>query len=413
MPLDDPLNNHVLLDYIQKLPDFKKSLPSGVPISVLTSHQITTSAALLQLAAEIGPYIAILAIQADIIDDWTQDTIDQLTYYAKKHGFILWEASRILNSTVNFMGRLSPSQATLMALAYLTKKKYTNGPMKAGEWAGLATAWAPGVPVDHQENDLLIPSIRQAAREAVYATAKTIQTEISAEKNEVSQDEVTNVQLSPPTSNGWHEFSQENMGSALRKSSTISVTETLTMQPHVQPDDGIPSPPLLSRGLVLCLPYVKESAFTFEYLQSTIAAACANPDFVFGFISGDPYFTSHRANNLRDLIRGDDLEVDQQKALEPRSVTNLAPHFLNLEHDITLISMIPAELSYLYDMEVLQAPKEDPPKDSRPPSVIKLFTVMERAVAMRENNRKHQEAHNQTSEQTGPKMFHIPSIVLP
>ncbi|KAJ5226284.1 hypothetical protein N7468_007509 [Penicillium chermesinum] len=411
MPLDGASKNPIL-DYIQKLPETKKSLPFGVPTCVMASHLITTSAALVQLAADLGPYIAVLAVQAEIIDDWTQETTDELTFYAKKHGFILWEASRVLNSTLNLMGRLAAHHDSLATLADIIKRNYTNGAIRNAQWAGLASAWAPGVPVDHQEKDLLIPTLRRAAREAVATTVKTIQTEISADLSESSHEEEEELQLSPQVSTGWSEFSQENMGSALRKSSTISVTtETITMQPHVQPDEGIAPAPLLSRGIAICLPCDKESAFTSEYRKASIAAACANPDFVIGFLSAEPYFAQDRPRNLRELIIGDDVDDAQHK--EGQEVFSTTPHFLELERPIALFSFVPYEIAYAYDMEVNQAPKEDPPDDARPASVKKLFTVMERVMAVREENRKKQAAPNDASKLPGPSIFHIPVNLIP
>ncbi|KAJ5926020.1 hypothetical protein N7454_007530 [Penicillium verhagenii] len=179
-----------ILDYVQMLTTVKKGLPFGQPVCAYPSHTISTTAQLAKLASELGPHIAFLQVQAENIEDWGQHTIDEVTYYAKKHGFILWEGSQVLNSTVNFMGRGLANLETRKVLADFVHHKYTSGLLRTAQWSGLAISWAPGVPSDQQEKDLLIPSLRKAARAAVAATSKTIQTEISAQESDsIPEDE--------------------------------------------------------------------------------------------------------------------------------------------------------------------------------------------------------------------------------
>ena len=396
-----------ILDYIQKLPATKKGLPHGQPVCVLTSHTITTSEALVRLAAELGPHIAVLQVQADIIDDWTQDTIDQLTFYSKKYGFILWEASRVLNATVNFMGRATASKETRKVLAELIKRKYTNGPIRTAQWSGLASSWAPGVPYDHQEKDLLIPTLRQAARESVATTAKTIQTEISVDEDRdtLEEEEVT---MSPPTTNGWHEFSPDNLGYTLRKSSTISVTESVTLQPHVEPEDGVPPPPLLARGMSLCLPCLTDTAFTTEFRQSTIAAACANSDFVVGFVTSEPFFPNYRGNSLLELAFEDGHGDTNTKG------TNLlaSSPYLEQQNTLALFSLVPPEIIHGYDTDPMHTLNGDSLQDQSP-NIAKLHYLMDRALKMRDTNRKEHGAVHGEAPPTGPTILQVPIVLIP
>jgi orotidine-5'-phosphate decarboxylase len=46
---------------------------------------------LLQLADMLGPYVCVLKTHIDILEDFDEDTIKQLTHLAKKHQFILFE----------------------------------------------------------------------------------------------------------------------------------------------------------------------------------------------------------------------------------------------------------------------------------------------------------------------------------
>lgn len=405
----DRVPDNRILEYIQDLTSAKKGLPYGQPVGVLVSQTITDSASLLKLTAEVGPHIAVLQIQADIIDDWSDDTIDQLTYYAKKHGFILWEGSRVLNCTVNFMGRGSANFQTRKVLADLIRRKYTHGTAKVARWSNLATSWAPGVPLDEQEKDLLIPTLRKAARDAVATTVKTIETEISATIGEEEHDEV-DTPMSPPSTNGWLEFSSENIGSALRKSSTISVTESVTLQPHVEPDEGVPAPPLLSRGLALCLPSAVDSAFTSEFRKSTIMAACANHDFVVGLLTSEPFFTSYTGDYLFDLAFQDTQGAPQLG----RDILEAIPYLENKD-SFALFSLVPPELIYNYETDPIRNMNGDSLEEDMPESVVKLHYMVDQALKMREANRKeHLGNHQQDSSiPVGPGILHVPVVILP
>jgi hypothetical protein len=395
-----------ILDYIQKLAETKKGLPSGQPVCVLASHTITDTEGLVQFAEEVGPHIAILKVQADIIDDWSNHTIDQLIYLSKKHGFILWEGSRVLNSLVNFMGRDNPNWDQRKVLVDMIKRNYTNGPVKVGRWAGMATAWAPGAPVDKQEEDVLIPTLRKAAREAVASTYKTIQTEISAADNEDDREDDTSEET--PTAHGWPEFSSNN-GISMRKSSTISVTETITAQPHIQPEDGVPPPPLLARGLALSLPSASGSAFTFEFRQSTIAAACSNRDFVVGFLTTEPFFTEYHGNNVMELAF-----LDGRQGAKGRNLL-ASSHLLENQNSLGLFSLIPPELAANFGSDPVHILNGDADaQEAQPESVLKLCYMIRQALRLRDSNRKDKEANKQeTNIRSGPNIVHCPIVILP
>ncbi|KAF7712486.1 Uncharacterized protein PECH_003085 [Penicillium ucsense] len=400
-----------ILQYLQDLTTAKKGLPFGQPVAVLASDTVTTTEALVKLACELGPHIAVLQVHADIIDDWSDDTIEQLTHYAKKHGFILWEGSRVLNCTVNFMGRGSADFKTRMAAADFTKRKYTHGTVKVAQWSNLATSWAPGVPLNEQEMDLLIPTLRKAAREAVATTVKTIETEISATNGEEPHDDVE-TPLSAPSTNGWLEFSSDNFGSALRKSSTISVTESVTLQPHVEPDEGIPPPPLLSRGLALCLPSAIDSAFTPEFRQSTVMAACANHDFVVGFHTCEPLFTSYTRDYLFDLAFQDSLGHSPQMG---RDILESIPYLEN-KHLFALFSLVPMELLASFETDPMRSLNNGSSAESETPkSVAQLFYVIDQALKVRNAHRKEQSGGPPQDSliSVGPRLFHVPLVILP
>lgn len=408
MSVEEGTRDNEILGYIQQLTATKKGLPYGQPVCVMTSHIITNTANLLRLAEELGPHITAFQIQADIIDDWSDYTIEQLTFLSKRYGFILWEGSRILNSTINFMGRGSANWDQRRVLADLVRRKYTNGPIKVGRWAGMATAWAPGVPVDKQEEDVLLPTLRKAAREAVTSTVKTIETEISVVGKEggVEDDEEDSGETA--TIDGWHEFRSDG-GITLRKSSTISVTETVTLQPHIQPEDGVPPPPVLARGLALCLPSATDTAFTFEFRQSSIAAACSNRDFVVGFLTSEPFFTNYHGNNVMELAF---LDGRLPHGAKGQNLLASSPLMEN-QHSLGLFSLVPPELGNSFDSDPVHMLNGDSP-EAQPESAMKLYYVIRQALRLRDANRKEHEGSSQEPHMPhGPTIFHCPMVILP
>ncbi|EER38033.1 conserved hypothetical protein [Histoplasma capsulatum H143] len=95
-PAQDASGNPIT-SYLRLLKRHKTTLPYGHLICVSASPNISTMAALLRLARAVGPYIAVLQVHADIIDDWSQEAARRLSCVAKKHGFLIWEGGRILN----------------------------------------------------------------------------------------------------------------------------------------------------------------------------------------------------------------------------------------------------------------------------------------------------------------------------
>lgn len=408
MSVEDGGPDNEILGYIQRLTATKKGLPYGQPVCVMTSHTVNHTADLVRLAAELGPHITALQIQADIIDDWSDHTIERLVFLSKKYGFILWEGSRVLNSMVNFMGRGSANWDQRRVLADLVRRKYTNGPVKVGRWAGMATAWAPGAPVDKQEEDVLLPTLRKAAREAVTSTVKTIETEISVAGREEGSEDDEQESGQTLATDGWHEFRSDG-GITLRKSSTISVTETVTMQPHIQPEDGVPPPPVLARGLALCLPSATDTAFTFEFRQSSIAAACSNRDFVVGFVTSEPFFTNYHGNNVMELAF---LDGRLPHGTKGQNLLASSPLMEN-QHSLGLFSLVPPGLGSNFDSDPVHMLNGDSP-EAQPESVMKLYYIIRQALRMRDANRKDQEGSTEeTNIPHGPNILHCPIVILP
>ncbi|KAI9932195.1 hypothetical protein ASPWEDRAFT_39944 [Aspergillus wentii DTO 134E9] len=442
-----------LIAYLQSLAVTKQGLPHGLPVCVAASHTITTTDALVQLASAVGPHIAIFKVFADIVDDWSEETVLRLKSLARKHSFLIWEGGRILNSTVNVIGKQgTDSREVKNELVDLIRKKYTKGVIRPASWAVIATAWASGVAVDNQEADILIPTLKAAARETVADTVQTIRTEITA-------DSPPNGDYSPaeakpdlePLSPRQHLTSdyvaEENgLGLPLRKASTISLTQTITQhsedssevpsepeeykwedipedaeqQSPVALNDDLPSPPLLARGLVLCLPSVTDPSFTPGYRQSCIAAARANQDFILGFLCSEPW---HMISQQDDIF---EVEPEYERKIRTAERVEDNPHYL------AVFSLVSHRMNKLNGKHISEY-DEDNDNDSNidelsspttpmarkfgsplNPMAEKLHAVLEQAIKFRDASSKSKDnVEPDTCSTSDRRILHIPIVSLP
>ncbi|KAL6237784.1 hypothetical protein BDW75DRAFT_203120 [Aspergillus navahoensis] len=445
-----------LIAYIQSLAKAKKGLPYGLPVCVAPSHTVTSTDALLRLASLVGPYITILQIQADIIDDWSEDTIRQLTLLAKRYAFLLWEGGRVLNATIEVVARQKAESGEVRStLVDLIRKKYTKGVVKPASWANISTAWASGVPVNNQAADILIPTLKAAAREAVADAVQTIRTEITADTDSDRPPSAQNSFGSQTNGDPSHQRQpsqyaiEEGENNSLtlppRKASTISLTQTISQHtedsadalngteayepenvwdfgvaPPPTIDTDIPPPPFLARGLLLCLPSITDTAFTPEYRKSTMAAAYANQDFVLGFVCGEPW---HLVSQRDDQILGFDALMD---TLTPTEQGQLSHDMDGVEdtpsQTLALLSIIPHKLSsangqQLDELTPTTFETPDLPTDSLNPLAHKLFSLVRQSARARDAYVSQRETFTpkqvtKTSHRR-PDILHIPLVYLP
>lgn len=441
-----------MIAYIEALAKAKKELPYGLPVCVAPSHTVTSTDALLRLASLVGPYITILQVHADVIDDWSEETIRQLTSLAKKYAFLIWEGGRILNSTIGVVGRQkAESREVKNTLVDLTRKKYTKGIVKPASWANVASAWASGVAVNNQAADILIPTLKAAAREAVADAVQTIRTEITAESDYnrpfSAHDSPKSGQNGDsshhrlPSHYAFEEQDNNTLGLPPRKASTISLTQTISQHtedssdvlneiesyepedvwdfgvaPPPAIDSDLPAPPLLARGLFLCLPSAADTTFTSEYRTSTMAAAYANQDFVMGFICGEPWY---QVSQRDDQILGFDALME---TLTPNEQDQLANDIEGVEEPpsqpLALISMIPHKLNLKIDQQSDDAASETPdlPPDSLNPLAYRLYSVVRQSVKARNalaSQRASTPRPETKTDNRRPSVLHIPLVSLP
>lgn len=73
-----------LLQYLLTLISIKRS-------NLAVSADVHSTQDLLKLAEDVGDYICIFKTHADIIDDWSKDTIKALQAISKRKHFLLFE----------------------------------------------------------------------------------------------------------------------------------------------------------------------------------------------------------------------------------------------------------------------------------------------------------------------------------
>lgn len=442
----EPCSTNQIVAYLRTLTTTKKGLPYAQPVCVCASPSITTTHALLQLASSIGPHIAIFQVYADIIDDWSDETGRQLTLLAKRHGFLVWEGGRILNSTVDIVGKQkSDVGGARNELVSLIRKKYTKGIVRTASWAGIATAWASGVAVDNQEADILIPALKAAARETVAGTVQTIRTVITAENSSDPQLSQEPEDLGNQNASQQYltsEYVADSNGSGLphRKTSTISLTQTISQHTEESTEggpadtiserrdsldqiitsDNLPPPPLLARGIALCLPPAKGTSFTLEYRHSCIAAARANPDFVVGFLCSEPWETVSCKDDPLDLQVHDD-----EKGAPDETETNTDSS--EREPCFTLFSIVGQRSNRAETTDtdgtssedeeesddVPTSPSTTPTGPGSNPLALKLQTTIEHALKLRESSKAGRGSTRSEAKDRGFKVVHVPVVGLP
>ncbi|KAG0303973.1 orotidine 5'-phosphate decarboxylase [Dissophora globulifera] len=82
---------------------------------------VTSKAALIDLADKVGPYICLLKTHIDVVDDFDQDLVDQLTALAKKH-FMIFEDRKFAD------------------IGNTVKLQYSSGVYKIASWSDITNA---------------------------------------------------------------------------------------------------------------------------------------------------------------------------------------------------------------------------------------------------------------------------------
>jgi hypothetical protein len=231
---------------------------------------------------------------------------------------------------------------------------------------------------------------------------------------------------------------ESGLGLTLRKSSTISLTQTITQHtedsteslldstPQLITQDGIPEtnlqnlsngddlppPPLLARGLVLCLPSMTDTSFTPEYRRSCLAAARANQDFVLGFLCSEPW---HLMSQRSDIF---DINSLQANRYEIGTSGETPAH-------LAIFSMISHKNGVLNGREENDDESDEEMSPTTPlapelpsrimsPIATKLHAIVGQAVKLRDATVKHAvDGLTGSGSLNVPKLLHIPVVSLP
>ncbi|OJD23145.1 hypothetical protein ACJ73_05506 [Blastomyces percursus] len=333
-PQAQDASSNSIISYLRLLRQCKTTLPYGHLICVSASPNISTMAALLRLARAVGPFIAVLQVHADIIDDWSQDAARRLSCVAKKYGFLIWEGGRVLNVQKRSAKHQGMSSEEINRDINLARKRYTKGLVSVAAWAGMVSTWVIAPEEQGKGGDRLVPTLRRAAREAVAVLKKSVRTEISGgndQRDACDNDGGYSSGGCVDDEDNGYLGSEDKLGDNLstmfpspRKGSVISLTRTITQHTELSTsqlfvgvagpcsddeehaNDGnaptslppYPPPPLHSRGLVLCLPAADDPSFCHEYRRASIATAEAHSDFVVGFVSNESWIEASQINTI-------------------------------------------------------------------------------------------------------------------
>lgn len=317
-----------IVTYLRQLKESKPGLPHGQLVCVAPASSVNSTAGLLRLANQVGPHIAVLALQADIIDDWSPETRKGLVALSKKHSFILWEAGRqmlLMGNAVSTQSLLDRRRRKREQIDII-KAQYTKGIVSIASWASLATMWPSSSEAHLQESDIAISAMRHAARETVTRVAQVVRTEITTGSNFEEQDDddddnAQDEESSVAIDSTLGELSTGSLEPPSRRTSTISLTHSIVQRsdpspkftPHEPGSTGNNTefiqdaewskkslePPQLARGLILGLPQQgKDSFASVWYRDSCLAAGRANRDFVVGFFCLESFLEVSRVPNL-------------------------------------------------------------------------------------------------------------------
>ncbi|KAI9877319.1 MAG: orotidine 5'-phosphate decarboxylase [Pleopsidium flavum] len=275
-------NTPPLAAYLLHLITVKKS-------NLCVSADISSTAALLQLAEDVGDSICVLKTHADIVDDWNERTIRRLKEISRQKGFLLFEDRKFgdIGSTV--------------------QRQYTSGHHRIATWAPLTNAHIfPG--------PALITALQTAALATLTSLNQSVSTEISAGTPRSSSDYSEH---SHPSSDNDNDDDNEERAEAYsasgRKRSIVTATTISQYTEHTHPPRLVPrSVPdndddddddddeegdvakrmarlgdaPVARGLLLLAEMSSEgNLLTGEYTQRCVHLARQHRDFVLGFIA--------------------------------------------------------------------------------------------------------------------------------
>lgn len=178
-------NTHPLAAYLLNLITIKQS-------NLCVSADVCSTAALIQLAEDVGDSICVLKTHADIVDDWSERTVRRLKEISRQKGFLLFEDRKFgdIGSQTHPTSPPTPCdlppntrerKLTNIPKPGTVQKQYTAGHHRIATWAPLVNAHIfPGPSI--------ITALQEAAAATLVALNQCVSTEISAGTPRTSSD---------------------------------------------------------------------------------------------------------------------------------------------------------------------------------------------------------------------------------
>ena len=307
-------NTPSLTSYLFRLMTLKRT-------NLCLSADVQTTAELLDLAEEVGPYICVLKTHADLIRDFSDRTIHALTDIAKRHKFLLFEDRKFGDIGNTVQAQYAAGTHRIASWAYLVNAHIFPGPgvveaLKAASLQALArensqiTTQITGGGDISEELEHYIREEKQRRRQSGLPP-------LLGDSSEESQPEDEAVDETANTARGRDARPRvTRVGSSQRKGSVVSVSTTISSsaeyisppatatgsnftpsavqtpspspaQPLKLPVAGDPAAgPPFARGLLLLAQMSsKGNLMGPEYTRQCCETARQHRDFVLGFIA--------------------------------------------------------------------------------------------------------------------------------